>query len=66
MRHFSGCSNPGFPPHAPVHEDDVSNDGIDVENDDNDNASFSKNDAISFSKDKDLHNPQHAYNFNGA
>ncbi|KAJ8443023.1 hypothetical protein Cgig2_028246 [Carnegiea gigantea] len=49
---------------ALVHEDDVSNDGIDADNYDNDNASFSDNDAISSLEDEDLHNPQHAYNFN--
>jgi len=63
MRHFSSFSDHGFPPFAPVHEDDVSNDGIDVNNDDNDNASFSENDAISSSEDEDLYNPQHAHNF---
>ncbi|KAJ8422676.1 hypothetical protein Cgig2_025365 [Carnegiea gigantea] len=57
MRHFSGFSDHGFPPSAPVHEDDVSNDGIDADNADNDNASFSENDTISSSEDKDLHNP---------
>ncbi|KAJ8449215.1 hypothetical protein Cgig2_021679 [Carnegiea gigantea] len=51
IRHFSGSSNHGFPTPAPIHEDDVSNDRIDADNDDNDNASFLKNEAISSSTD---------------
>ncbi|KAJ8432003.1 hypothetical protein Cgig2_027006 [Carnegiea gigantea] len=62
MRHFSGSRNPSCPPQ----NDDVSNDGFDADNDDNDNASFSENDAISSSEDEDLHNPQRPYNFNRA
>ena len=62
MRHLSGSHNPSFPPR----NDDVSNDGFDADNDDNDNASFSDNDAISSSEDEDLHNPQRPYNFNRA
>ncbi|KAJ8425388.1 hypothetical protein Cgig2_018477 [Carnegiea gigantea] len=66
MRYFSSSRNPSCPPLALVHEDDVSNDGFKADNNDNENASFSENDAISTSEDENFHNPQSAYNFNHA